>query len=179
VRGLVLVDGGLPFPKPAGEDVDAQLEAMLGPTLDRLGRSFPDPAAVRDFWAGHPTIGPWVDDPGVAAFLARDLLGSAPPELRSSVSPEAVRVDGADLLDDERVEEASTDLPVPAILLWATRGMDDELPGLFDDDRLTRLGATDLARMTTVEVPGTNHDSIVWAPQGVAAIADAVRRAGR
>src|SRR4051812_10768174 len=100
VRGLVLIDGGLPFPQPAGEDADAMLVAMLGSTLDRLGTSFPDLAAVRAFWERHPTVGPWVDVPSVAAFLARDVVATG-PDLRSACRPEAVRLDGADMLLNE------------------------------------------------------------------------------
>jgi pimeloyl-ACP methyl ester carboxylesterase len=174
VRGLVLVDGGLPFPRQPGEDVDLMLAALLGSTLDRLATTFPDLAAVRAFWAGHPTVGPWVDVPSVAAFLARDVVGT-PPALRSTVVPEAVRTDGAGLLAEERVLEAARELPVPATLLWAPRGMTDQPPGLYDAQRLAALHA-DRAGITGGPVPDTNHDSIVWAPQGVSAIAAAVRR---
>jgi pimeloyl-ACP methyl ester carboxylesterase len=175
VRALVLVDGGLPFPRQPGRDVDQLLTGLLGGTLDRLATTFPDLAAVRAFWAGHPTVGPWVDVPSVAAFLARDMTGT-PPALRSAVVPEAVRADGADLFADERVLAAARELPVPATLLWAARGTTDQPPGLYDDERLAALGAAE-AGITGVAVPDTNHDSIVWAPQGVTAIADAVRAA--
>jgi len=175
VRGLVLVDGGLPFPRQPGEDPDARLAALLGPTLDRLATPFPDLAAVRAFWAGHPTVGPWVDVPSVAAFLARDLVGT-PPALRSAVVPDAVRTDGADLLAEEHVLQTARELPVPATLLWAPRGMSDQPPGLYDEARLAAFGAGQ-AGITARSVPDTNHDSIVWAPQGVAAIAGAVRAA--
>jgi pimeloyl-ACP methyl ester carboxylesterase len=172
-RGLVLVDGGLPFPRQPGEDVDAMLTALLGSTLDRLATTFPDLAAVRAFWAGHPTVGPWVDVPSVAAFLARDVAGS-PPALHSTVAPAAVRTDGADLLAGDRVLQAARELPVPAALLWAPRGMTDQPPGLYDEERLAGFGI-DRAGITATSVPDTNHDSIVWAPQGVAAIVGAAR----
>jgi hypothetical protein len=111
----------------------------------------------------------------VAAFLARDVVGS-PPALRSTVVAEAVRADGAGLLAEEQVLEAARELPVPATLLWAPRGMTDQPPGLYDEQRLAAFGA-ERAGITAVGVPDTNHDSIVWAPQGVTAIADAVRTA--
>jgi pimeloyl-ACP methyl ester carboxylesterase len=174
-RGLVLVDGGLPFPEPPGADVDAKVATMLGPTLGRLSRTFPDLASVRAFWAAHPTVGPWVDVPSVAAFLARDLVGT-PPQLHSSVVPEAIRADGGDLLGDGPVLQAAAALPVRATLLWAPRGMADRPPGLYDEARLARLGAV-AAGIIPRQVPDTNHDSIMWAPQAVEAVADAVRRA--
>jgi pimeloyl-ACP methyl ester carboxylesterase len=175
VHGLVLVDGGLALPEPPGADVDAKLAALLGPSLDRLTTTFPDLAAVRAFWAGHPAVGPWVDVPAVAAFLARDLVPGAVP-LRSAVVPEAVRVDGGDVLLNERVLEATADLPVPATLLWATRGLLGQTPGLYDDHRLAGLGL-EPSGITAREVPDTDHYSILWADQGVAAIAEAVRAA--
>ncbi|HEX2074135.1 MAG TPA: alpha/beta hydrolase [Geodermatophilus sp.] len=175
VHGLVLIDGGLSFPLPPGADVDAMLSAVLGPSLDRLSMTFPDLAAVRAFWARHPAVGPWVDVPSVAAFLARDMAPDGPP-LRSACVREAIRVDGGDVLLNERVLEATTDLPVPTTLLWATRGLQDQTPGLYDEVRLAHLGL-ERAGITAREVPDTNHYSVLWAPQGVEAIADAVRAA--
>ncbi|MGY1694103.1 alpha/beta fold hydrolase [Geodermatophilus sp. SYSU D00814] len=175
VHGLVLVDGGLQLPEPPGADVDAKLAAVLGPALDRLSTTFPDLAAVRAFWAQHPTVGPWVDVPAVAAYLARDLVPGAVP-LRSACVPAAVRIDGGDVLLNERVLEATANLPVPATLLWAPAGMLGQRPGFYDEVRLAGLGL-EPAGITAREVPGTDHYSILWAEQGVAAVADAVRAA--
>jgi len=154
VHGLVLVDGGLPFAVPPAADTDAMLAAFLGPYLDRGA------------WAEHPAIGPWLDDPAVAAFAARD----------RGVAPEVVRVDGADMLRNEAVLEATTDLPVPATLLWATRGMLGEVPGLYDEVRLAGMGLAD-AHVTAREVPDTDHWSVLWSDAGVQAVAAAVREA--
>ncbi len=174
-HGLVLVDGGLGLAQPPGADVDAMLAAVLGPSLDRLGRTFPDLAAVRAFWERHPAVGPWVDEPAVAAYLARDMVPGEVP-LRSACVPEAIRVDGGDVLLNERVLEATTALPVPATLLWARRGLLDQTPGLYDEGRLAHLGL-ESSGITAREVPDTNHYSIVWTDHGVAAIADTVRAA--
>jgi pimeloyl-ACP methyl ester carboxylesterase len=175
VHGLVLVDGGLPFAVPPAADTDDMLAAFLGSSLDRLDRTFPDLRAVREFWAGHPAIGPWIDDPAVAAFLVRDLTGRE-PDLRSAVVRQAVRVDGADMLRNEAVLEATTDLPVPATLLWATRGMQGQVPGLYDEVRLAGMGLAD-AHVTAREVPDTDHWSVLWSGQGVQAVTTAVREA--
>jgi pimeloyl-ACP methyl ester carboxylesterase len=175
VHGLVLVDGGLPFAVPPAADTDDMLAAVLGSSLDRLDRTFPDLGAVRALWAEHPTVGRWVDTPAGAAFIARDLTGSE-PELRSAVVHEAVRVDGADMLRNEAVLEATTDLPVPATLLWAPRGIEGRTPGFYDEVRLAGLGLRD-AHVTAREVPDTDHWSILWSDQGVQAVAAAVREA--
>jgi pimeloyl-ACP methyl ester carboxylesterase len=175
VDGLVLIDGGLALSVPPGADLDDILRITLGPALDRLAMTFPDRAAVRDFWAAHPAVGPWVDDPAVAAYLDRDLV-AVDGGLRSACHPDAVREDGGDILLNERVLEAADDLPVPATLLWATRGLFDQVPGLYDEVRLAGLGL-ELLHVTAREVPGTNHYSIVWTDDGVATIAASVRAA--
>jgi pimeloyl-ACP methyl ester carboxylesterase len=176
VHGLVLVDGGLALATPPGADLDAVLVATLGPAVERLSMTFPDRAAVRDFWAAHPAVGPWVDHPAVAAYLDRDLVPTDDGGLRSACLPEAVRADGGDVLLNDRVLEATDDLPVDATLLWATRGMFDQVPGLYDEVRLAGLGL-ELLRVTAREVPGTNHYSILWAPEGVAALTGAISAA--
>ena len=173
VHGLVLVDGGAQFPAPAGADADTMTAALLGPWLERLELTFPDLAAVRAFWAADPAVGPWVDDPAVAAFLERDVV-PVDGGLRSACVAEAVRLDGADMLTNERVVEATSNLPIPATLLWAERGTQDQTPGFYDEARLERLGLT-RAGIATRRVPDTNHESILWARQGVAEIAAAVR----
>jgi pimeloyl-ACP methyl ester carboxylesterase len=173
VRGLVLVDGGLPFPVTPGADVQATLAAVLGPALERLALTWPDLAAVRAFWAQHPAVGPWVDVPSVAAYLARDLV-TTQAGLRSACVAEAVSTDGAQFLTDATVLEATMHLPVPATLLWAPRGLLDQTPGLYDDERVAAMGRP---RVTAREVPDSNHYSILWAEQGVTAVRDAIRAA--
>lgn len=102
------------------------------------------------------------------------LLG--PGEPATAALAEAVHFDAGDMLLNERVLEAVDDLPVPATLLWAEYGPQGERPGLYDDVRLERLGL-DLLRVTARPVPGTDHATILSAPEGVSAIAAAVREA--
>jgi hypothetical protein len=98
--------------------------------------------------------------------------------LRTACVTEAVRTDGADVFANEAVLEATDDLPFPTTLLWATRGLEDQVPGLYDEVRLSHLGL-ELQRITAREVPDTNHYSIIWAPHGVSAVAEEVRAAVR
>ena len=70
--------------------------------------------------------------------------------------------------------EATSNLPIPATLLWAERGTKDQTPGFYDEARLERLGLTRVG-IATRRVPDTNHESILWARQGVAEIVAAVR----
>src|SRR6478672_7748086 len=72
---VVLVDGGLPLPVPAGVDVDAALLAVLGPALERLRRTFASEEEYVAFWRAHPAFaGRWDDD--VEAYVRYDLTGA-------------------------------------------------------------------------------------------------------
>src|SRR5580693_9330424 len=87
VRRLVLVDGGLPLPVPEGIDLDATLDATLGPALARLRETFPAVTAYFDFWRAHPALKhAWNAD--IEDYLRYDLTGPA-GALRSRVVEEA------------------------------------------------------------------------------------------
>ena len=66
----VLVDGGLAFPVPDDLDVDAALQSVIGPAMDRLSMRFADPAAYLGFWSSHPAMGPVSTGPGADAARA-------------------------------------------------------------------------------------------------------------
>lgn len=168
---LVLVDGGLALPVPPAADVDAMLEAVIGPAMTRLSMTFPSRAAYREFWQAHPAIGPWWSD-AVEAYTQYDLVG-AEPELRSSCALPAIRVDGADILRNGAVIDAVRAPTIDAVLLWAARGLQDEWQGLYDEDRL-RMIDFDRDRVRTVAVPDSNHYSIVLAEPHAAVIAEHV-----
>ncbi|MER6301931.1 alpha/beta hydrolase [Kitasatospora sp. NPDC001539] len=163
VRRVLLVDGAVSFPLPAGVPAEDALAAVLGPALARLSMTFPDRDAYREFWRRHPAFGgDWSE--GIDAYTQRDLVG-AEPELRSSCRLEAVRTDGAQVLLDEEAAGAVHRLPCPAELLWAERGLLDEPQGLYDHERIESSGL-DTARVPAALVPGTNHYSILWSPAG-------------
>lgn len=165
--GLLLVDGGVGFPVPAGLDPDELITSVIGPAMRRLSMTFPDREAYRAFWQSHPAFAgcwsPWVD-----AYIQRDLVGQE-PELRSSCSLEAVRVDGVDQLGGE-VPGAVHRLPRPAVLLWAERGLMDEPQGLYDEQRLGAAGL-DPGMVRARLVPGTNHYTIVIGDEGARVVA--------
>ncbi|MFE6662476.1 alpha/beta hydrolase [Streptomyces sp. NPDC057697] len=164
---LLLVDGGVGFPAPTHLSPDDLLTAVIGPAMDRLSTTFPDRAAYRSFWQAHPAFADaWSDE--VDAYIQRDLTG-AEPALRSSCRIEAVRADGVGLFGEE-VLAAVRGLPVPATLLWAPRGLMDEAQGLYDEDRLAAADLGD-TRVTPVEVPDTNHYTLLTGDTGAAEIA--------
>jgi pimeloyl-ACP methyl ester carboxylesterase len=179
---LVLVDGGISLPLPDGVDPDAMLAGVLGPALDRLGMEFADEAAYLGFWRTHPAFADqaiWTED--TEGALLHDLDGE-PPHLRSSTAIEAVRVDGRELLTDDEVRAAHLRIDQPAMLLRATRGLLDDLPGLLPDELLDTVRA-DWRITLEATVEYTNHYSILLAPTGAKTVASniagAVDRNGR
>ena len=171
LRPSCLVDGGVPFPVPQDLDPDAALHAIIGPALARLQMTFASRQEYRTFWQAHPAFAAsWSAD--VDTYVQYDLVGE-PPRLRSSCSLDAVRLDGRELLLDSAVMSAVHELPCPAVLLWAERGMQDEPRGFYDDDRLAAAGL-DPARIDIRRIDDVNHYTAVLTPRGAGVVAAAV-----
>jgi pimeloyl-ACP methyl ester carboxylesterase len=173
VRTLVLVDGGLTIPLPPGTDPERFLEAFLGPALARLKMTFPDRAAYREWWAAHPAFANGdVDRAQLNEYADYDLVGE-PPELHSSVNPEAVRQDGVDLFATADARSLQT----PAVLLCAPRGLIDD-PNPMQPLALVReWQAQDPERRRAIQVPDVNHYTIAVGRRGSKAVAAEIVRA--
>lgn len=167
VRAVVMLDGGLGFPLPAGTDVDALLARTLGPAMDRLALEFGSREDYREFWRGHPAFGfEWT--PELDAYLQHDLIGDGP--YRSSCVAEAIRADGADMLAGAAANRAFHELAVPAVLLWADRGLLNQTPGAYTAENTAGLN------VPAVRVPDTNHYSILADPRHAATVAEHILR---
>lgn len=168
---LVLVDGGLSLPVPPAADIDAMIEAVIGPAMARLSMTFPSRAAYREFWQAHPAFADsWSED--VENYVQYDLVG-AEPELRSSCSRAAVHTDGADVLLDQQVIDAIQAPTTEAVFRWATRGILDEPQGLYDEQRID-LVDLDPDRIRVAAVPGANHYSILLADAHASVVAQEI-----
>ncbi|MGV9268803.1 alpha/beta fold hydrolase [Kitasatospora sp. NPDC003701] len=168
VSRVLLVDGAVSFPLPDGVRSEDALAAVLGPALARLSMTFPDRAAYRAFWQRHPAFkADWSD--GIDAYTQRDLVG-VEPELRSACVPEAVQVDGEQVLLDQDAAAAVHRLPCPGELLWAERGLLDEPQGLYDSERIATAGLDPARVVAATLVPDTNHYSILWGRAGAEAV---------
>ncbi|MBM9503426.1 alpha/beta hydrolase [Actinacidiphila acididurans] len=172
--GLVLVDGGLGFPVPQGVDIDAVLHAVIGPAMRKLEMTFPDRAAYHGFWARHPAFAE-LHGPDVDAYLDRDLTGTE-PELRSACRAAAIREDAEDELRNPEVFAAVHELTVPARLLWAERGLQDEPVGLYAPEVVAASGLADEG-VALHFVPEVNHYSVVLGRAGAQVVAGHVRDA--
>ena len=180
LAGVALVDGGLPLPLPPDIDPDVLVAAVLGPSLARLEMTFPSVEAYRDFWRAHPAFAPkpWTDD--VAGFVDYDL---GPPQTnqegetvyRSRVSLDAVREDGRDLLDTDRVAKALHSLPEPSVLLWSALGLQNEQRPLLPPEVIADA-QTLLPHLVVTEVPDTNHYFLLLGDREAAAVAGEISR---
>jgi pimeloyl-ACP methyl ester carboxylesterase len=176
VRRLVLVDGGLPLPVPDGLDLDAVLEASLGPALARLGQTFPDTEAYLDFWRKHPALAEhWTAD--VEAYVRYDLTGE-PGHMRSRAAEDAVRADGRDVLTGKPFEDALFRLKDPTPLLTAPAGMFGVPPAMLPPEVVAswREQAPQLRPHT---VAGVNHYTIMFDKQAAATVARAITTVAR
>ena len=174
VRRLVLVDGGMPMPVPDGADLDAMLDASLGPAIARLGQTFPSTEAYLEFWRAHPALaGHWTAD--VEAYVRYDLIGE-PGQLRSRAVGDAVRADGRDMLAGKPFADALQRLTKPTPLLTAPAGMFGEPPPLIPHQVVTEW-AERVPALRPQTVPGMNHYTIMFDKEGAAAVSQAIRAA--
>ena len=174
VSAVVLVDGGLTLPLPADADPQEVQRAVLGPALTRLQMTFASRQAYRAWWRGHPAFADSdVDDEVLGAYADYDLIG-VEPELRSGISQEAVRGDGADLFV---MGEPAHRLTVPATMLCAPRGLQDEPNPLQPLPLVEQWVAEAPAERRFQQVPDVNHYTLVMGRRGAHAVAQAVREA--
>ncbi len=165
---LVLIDGGLPLPVPAGADLDELMAATLGPALARLSQTYPTAEDYVAFWRAHPALTDWNSD--LEDYVRYDLTGE-PGSLRSRVNAAAVSADSRELLTaGERIGAALRGLKQPTPLLRAPAGMFGQPPGLIPEELAARWqDAVPGLQVTTI--PGTNHYTILMAPDAAAVIA--------
>jgi pimeloyl-ACP methyl ester carboxylesterase len=166
---LVLVDGGLPLPTPAGADPDAVLTATLGPAIARLSDTFASEEVYVDFFRAHPALAAdWNDD--MIAYIRYDVTGSH-GAIRSRVNGAAVAADGRDLLVDADSFGADlVGLTVPAVLLHAPRGMFGQEPGMLPAAVVAHW-AQRAPHLVTELVEECNHYTILLTDRPAARIA--------
>jgi lipase len=102
----------------------------------------------------------------------RALVGS-PPELRSSVSLQAVLQDARDQYQDPDTADVLGDFSGPTRLLVVSRDLLDQPPGLYPEDELVRW-RNRLPSLSIDEVPQLNHYTIMLHPSGAAWVAASV-----
>jgi pimeloyl-ACP methyl ester carboxylesterase len=168
VRGLVLVDGGLPFP-PADEDATL---AGLQPIKQRLQATYTR-ESYRDWFRNHPAFAhDWT--PEAEAYADYDLPESPG---RPSADPGIVETDQVDMVRGPTYLEALDRPMPPRIFLHAPRGFADDPPGLYPQPTVDSY-AERWPDLDVRPVPDVNHYTIVLSRRGAEAIAQAVSDLG-
>jgi len=172
VRHLVLVDGGLPF--AAAELADTRDALTL--IRQRLETTFASPAAYVEMFRRHPAFArDW--SPVTEQYAAYDAM-AVPGGARPRASVDAVVADQQDLLEGDALARAVSERRHPTTFLHAPRGFADDPPGLYGPDQVAAL-AHEEVDIDFRRVKDVNHYTIVLSERGAAAVAAAVRDAGR
>jgi pimeloyl-ACP methyl ester carboxylesterase len=168
VAGLVLVDGGLPFP-PVDE---AAVLAGLQPIKQRLLASYTR-EEYRDWFRNHPAFArDWT--PEAEEYADYDLPESPG---RPAADPEAVEADQLDMVQGTAFAEALDRAQPPRVFLHASRGFADDPPGLYPQAAVDEYAAR-WPDLDVRHVPDVNHYTIVLSRRGADAVAQAVRDLG-
>jgi lipase len=171
VSSLVFIDGGYPPDIPAGTDPDQLLAAMLGPFLEKLRRVWSSLDEYIAYYESLPLYPDGVDGYG-REHLAYDLTGE-PPQLRARMIPDCLLPDWRDILDTPAVRRRLAATTVPLLLLRAPGGLtgtgDVVVPDQVRDEVTARVAITDV-----IDVPGTNHHTILLSRPGARAVAQAI-----
>lgn len=155
---VVLVDGGIPLPAfPPGTDVDAELEAALGPAIARLSQTFASPEEYVAFFKAHPAfVDAWT--PEAEDYVLYDLTGPA-GALRSRAVGEAVMEDGRWMrTHGSEIGAALRAVASPVSLLRAPRGLLNQPIGMLPDE----LAAEWTSVVEDELVPDCNHYTILF-----------------
>jgi pimeloyl-ACP methyl ester carboxylesterase len=153
--GLVLLDAGLPFPRP--EEDDMMLDSAVANAVMRLAITFPSADKYVEGWRAHPAFAHvWDDD--LEAYARYDLVedGSV---ARCSASAAAVRADSRDMVIDDATRTAAERVRAPMRLLRAERGLFDDDP-LIPADALRAFAAA-RPSVRVEPIAGVNHYTLV------------------
>jgi len=167
---VLLVDGGLTLPLPAGT-TSPDPEKLLGPAAQRLAMTFESRAEYREFWKQHPALADsWSEV--MDSYVDYDLVDG-----KSRTAVDAMLQNAVEAYGNPVIDAAVAAIRPGTTLLWAPRGLMDETPGLYPPAERSRWQET--LDLNLVEVPDTNHYTIVMAPQGAAVVAEHARRLSR
>jgi len=171
VSGLVFVDGGY-LPGPIPGDPDVLLEAILGPFLEKLRRTWSSLDEYIEYYESTPLYPDGVDEYGRAHF-AYD-LGGTPPRLHARMTTDCLSPDWRDVLDTAAVAKRLESVRVPLLLLRAPGGLTGTGDVVVPDAARDALAAL-VPGTTAIDVPGTNHHTILLSRPGARAVAAAIQ----
>ncbi|MCW3064280.1 MAG: alpha/beta hydrolase [Solirubrobacterales bacterium] len=153
--GVVMLDAGLPFPRP--DDPDEMLGSAVANAVMRLGITFPSAEHYIEGWRAHPAFAhAWDDD--IEAYARYDLVEDG-RVARCTASREAVRADSRDIVLDDVTRTAFDRVRAPVQVLRAERGLFDDDP-LIPAETLHAFAAAHPS-VRVEEVAGVNHYTLI------------------
>ena len=158
-------------PRPAGADPEQLLAVMLGPFLEKLRRVWPSADEYIAYYESLPLYPDGVDVYG-RVHLSYDLTGE-PPRLQARMTADCLLPDWRDILDAAAVSSRLAAITVPLLLLRAPGGLTGTGDMVVQDPVRDAITAR-VAGTTVVDVPGTNHHTILLSRPGATAVAEAI-----
>jgi pimeloyl-ACP methyl ester carboxylesterase len=174
VTSVGLCDGGVAIPVPDGVDPDDLLQATLGPTFERLDKTFASLDDYIGFWREHPALADdWNAD--VEAYVRYDATDAPDGGVRTKVLKDAIVADGRDLLVNTDVHACIADISCPTWLLRAPRGLLNQPAPLISDEILALWRGDRLPQLEEQMLEDLNHFTLFLKRRGASIIADKIR----
>jgi lipase len=171
VSRLVFIDGGHPIEISAGVEPAQYQEIAVGFAVEKVRRTWSSLDEYITYWESLPLYRDGIDDYG-RSYLAYDLTGE-PPALRSRMVADCVAADWLDVLDKAAQSKRLEAINVPLLLLRAPGGLTGVGDVVVRDPAREAIKAL-LPETTDIEVPGTNHATILWSGAGARGVAKAI-----
>lgn len=163
VQSVLLVDGGMPIAVPGGLTGPELLNAVLGPTAERLNTIFPDTDSYIDYWKQHPSFAEWSSY--YEAYVAYD-LNPVVEGFKPATNYDAMAEDSADLYGSEKLMQSLDHINQPTMFVRAPRGLFAEPPGLYPNEQIKEF-ITRYPDITFHEVEDVDHYAVVMHHDGL------------
>ena len=158
VDRIILVDGG----GKLSEIQMAKVFAGIKPSLDRLGRVFPSFEDYLDLMKSAPFFKSWT--PALETYYRYE-IEEVDGGVRSRIDPAHIQEERENLGKVD-VSQLYDKISCPVLILRATEGMVAEDDLLLPQDVVGRM-VREIPDARYVDIPGTNHYSVVFDQDGM------------
>ncbi len=155
VDRLVLIDGGAKLSPGQASKVFAGIK----PSLDRLGQAFPTFEAYLENMKKAPFLQPW--SPLLETYFRHE-AEIFPGGVRSRIQPAHIQEETLNLTRFE-AEPLYPQIQCPALILRAPVGMLAKDDILLPEEAAAKM-TREIPKAKRLDLPGTNHFSILFAP---------------
>jgi len=173
VKKVVFIDGGYWAPDERGMSAQEVFTTKFGVFMTKLQRSWASVDEYFDFYAGGPLYPSGVDEYGRAHF-AYDLEGE-PPAMQARISAACIHEDWLSLNDSQQVLQRLESIKCPALLLLAPGGLTGTGDAVIEPKELREMVRA-VRHLRTVEIPDSNHHTILTSRSGAQACAKKIGR---